>query len=240
MPTLTIRALPTALAAIASIAISLICTSVACADDPLSNDVRIGSYSVFYHVNASDLSGPFIPAGENLNFHPEDIETLYFAYLRRLSPHFTFELAMGVPPVAKTKGRGPLDLGSVPYNDQVLSTVRWFAPTGFIEYNFLPESSPVRPFIGVGVNYTYFYDRTSTGPGDAVSGGPTKISLPASVGPAGTVGLTWRPAPRWNFTASYSGSKVNARLTANTAGEIRTSHIEFNPTALIISVGLSF
>ena len=91
-----------------------------------------------------------------------------------------------------------------------------------------------------GDNYTYFYDRTSTGPGDAVSGGPTKISLPASVGPAATVGLTWRPAPRWNFTASYSGSKVNARLTADTAGEIRTSHIEFNPTALIISVGLSF
>jgi outer membrane protein len=237
MPTLTIRALPTALAAIA---ISLFCTSAALADDPPSNDFRIGSYSVFYHANASDLSGPFIPLGEKLNFHVEDLETLYFGYLRRLSPHFTFELAMGLPPVSKTKGRGPLDLGSVPYNDQVLSSARWFAPTALIEYNFLPESSPVRPFIGVGVNYTYFYDRTSTGPGDAVGGGPTKISLPASVGPAGTVGLTWRPAPHWNFTVSYGGSKVNARLTADTAGEVRTSHIEFNPTALIISMGLSF
>jgi outer membrane protein len=238
MPTLTIRALPTALAAIASIAVSLFCTSTASADDPPSNDFRIGSYSVFYHANASDLSGPYVPPG--VNFHVENLETLYLGYLRRLSPHFTFELAMGLPPVAKTEGRGPLELGTVPYNGQVISTVRWFAPTGLIEYNFLPESSPVRPFIGVGVNYTYFYDRTSTGAGDAVSGGPTKISLPASVGPAGTVGLTWRPAPHWNFTASYGGSKVNARLTADTAGEIRTSHIEFNPTALIVSMGLSF
>ncbi len=237
MPTSIIRALPAALVAIG---VSLICTARASADDAWNNDFRIGSYSVFYRASADDFSGPFVPPG--LNFDVESLETLYLGYIRRLSPHFNFELAMGIPPVAKTKGSGPaFPAGtSVPYNGQVISTVRWFAPTALIEYNFFDESMPVRPFIGVGINYTNFYDRNSTAAGDAVSGGPTKISLPASVGPAATIGVTWRPAPHWDLNASYSASKVNARLTADTAGEIRTSHIEFNPQALILSVGYAF
>ncbi len=236
MPTSIIRALP---AALAGIAVSLCYSAGAWADDAApSNDFRIGSYSVFYRASASDLSGPFVPAG--VNFDVLNLETLYFGYLRRLSPHFTLEIAMGVPPVAKTKGSGPAYLGSAPYDGQVISTVKWFAPTALLEYNFFDESAPVRPFIGLGVNYTYFYDRNSTAAGDAVSGGPTKISLPASVGPAATMGLTWRPARHGDLTASYSATKVNSRLTADTAGEIRTSHIEFNPQALVLSVGYAF
>ncbi len=238
MPTSIIRALP---AALATIAVSFCCSAAASADDGvLSNDFRIGSYTVFYRASATDLQGPYVPPG--LNFDVESLETLYLGYIRRLSPHFNFELALGVPPVSKTKGSGPaFPAGtSVPYDGQVISTVKWFAPTALIEYNFFSESAPVRPFIGVGINYTNFYDRDSTAAGNAVSGGPTKISLPSSIGPAATIGVTWRPAPHWDFNASYSASKVNARLTADTAGEIRSSHIEFNPQALILSVGYAF
>src|SRR5271165_1767439 len=181
MPTSINRALPAALAALA---VGLTCSATASADETWSNDFRIGSYSVFYRASFDDLKGPYVPPG--VNFDPENLETLYLGYLRRLSPHLNFELALGVPPVAKVKGSGPADLGSVPYNGQVLSSVRWFAPTALIEYNFFDESAPIRPFIGVGVNYTYFYDRNSTAAGDAISGGPTKLSLPASVGPAVT------------------------------------------------------
>ncbi|MGA2777822.1 MAG: OmpW family outer membrane protein [Steroidobacteraceae bacterium] len=235
MRTSIIRTLPAALAAIA---VGLSCAATASADATWNNDFRIGSYTVFYRASADDLNGPYVPPG--VNFDVENLETLYLGYLRRLSPHFNFELALGVPPVSKTKGSGPAFLGSAPYDGQEISTVKWFAPTALIEYNFLDESSPVRPFVGVGINYTYFYDRDSTAAGDAVSGGPTKISLPASIGPAATVGVTWRPAPHWDVNASYSASKVNARLTADTAGEIRTTHIEFNPQALILSVGYAF
>lgn len=226
-------------AALACAALGIACGATrASADDVFSNDVRIGSYTVFYHAVADDLQGPYVPAGYNI--HVENLETLYFGYIRRLSSHFTFELAMGVPPLSKTEGSGPATVGSVPYNGQVISSARWFAPTGLIEYNFLDESAAFRPFIGVGINYTYFYDRTSTAAGNAASGGPTKIDLPASVGPAATVGFSYRFAPRWDLNASYSASKVNARLTADTAGVIRTSHIEFNPSALVVSVGYKF
>jgi hypothetical protein len=99
---------------------------------------------------------------------------------------------------------------SVPYDGQVIATARWIAPTLLLEYQFLSENSRWRPYIGAGVNYTTFYDRDSTAAGNAASGGPTKLSLTPSWGPAVT------------------------------AGVIRTTRINFGPQALVLSVGYSF
>src|SRR5581483_2878872 len=164
----------------------------------------------------------------------------YFAYVRRVTERFRLELAFGVPPLTKTVGKGPAELGSVPYNGQVISTARWFAPTLLLNYYILDESYRLRPYVGVGVNYTRFYDRESTPAGDAASGGPTSIKLPSSVGPAGTVGLAYHVSGGFNLYASYSLSRVHSVLTADTAGVIRTSHIEFGPRALVVAAGYSF
>ncbi len=208
------------------------------------NSLRLGLYAVFYHSTADDLTGPYVPPASatspGVNFKAEDVKTLYLAYVRRLSPHFETELALGLPPLTKTEGKGPATLGSVPYNGQVISTARWFAPTLLLNYKFRDESAQLRPFVGIGVNYTSFYDRNSTAAGNAASGGPTKVSLPSSVGPAATVGLSYRAAEHWNLYASYSITQVKTKLTANTAGVIRTSHISFGPQALVISAGYSF
>jgi outer membrane protein len=179
-----------------------------------------------------------VPPGVNLKL--KDLFTPYFAYVRRLTGHVSVELAIGAPPVTKTVGKGPAQLGSVPYNGQVISTARWFAPTLLLQYNFLDESSPLRPYIGIGLNYTRFYDRISTPAGNAASGGPTSISLPTSVGPAGTVGLSYRITRHFSVYASYSISQVNTRLTADTAGVLRTAHIEFGPRAAVVAAGYSF
>jgi outer membrane protein len=150
------------------------------------------------------------------------------------------ELTAGYPPLQKTVGKGPAELGSVPYNGQVIATARWIAPTALLEYKFLSENSKLRPYIGVGVNYTTFYDRDSTPAGNAASGGPTKLSLTSSVGPAGTVGLAYNISGNWNLYASYSASRVNSHLVADTGGVIRTTDIKFGPQAAVVAVGYSF
>jgi outer membrane protein len=234
MTTISVRILS---AAIATVSAGLYCAAPALADDS-PNSARIGLYSVFYHVSADDLSGPFVPPGANLD--AKNVETLYLAYVRTLSSRFDVELTAGYPPLQKTVGKGPATLGSVPYDGQIIATARWIAPTVLLEYKFLSENSMFRPYIGVGVNYTTFYDRDSTAQGNAISGGPTKLSLTSSVGPAGTVGVRYNIAGHWHAIASYSVSKVSTDLTADTAGIIRTTHINFGPQALVVSVGYSF
>jgi outer membrane protein len=235
MTTVTVR-IPSA--ALASAAMSLYGAAPALAGDVPSNSARIGLYSVFYHVKADDLSGPYVPAGANIDAN--NVETVYLAYVRRLSPHFDLELTAGYPPLQKTVGKGPATLGSVPYNGQVIATARWLAPTLLVEYVFFDENSKWRPYVGAGINYTAFYDRDSTAQGNAASGGPTKLSLTSSVGPVGTVGLAYNIVNHWNMYASYSISQVKTKLNADTAGVIRTTHISFGPQALVVSVGYSF
>ncbi len=207
------------------------------AEEP-PNDFRIGSYTVFYHTSADDISGPYVPPGVNLK--AENLETLYVGYIRHLPYNLAVELALGYPPLSKIKGVGPATVGSVPYDGQVISSARWISPTLLVEYNFLSDQAPLRPFVGVGVNYTTFYDRDSTTAGNAASGGPTRLSLTSSVGPAVTGGVTYRITDRWHLHASYSWSQVKTNLSADTLGFERTTRISFGPQALIVSGGYSF
>ena len=76
--------------------------------------------------------------------------------------------------------------------------------------------------------------------GDAAAGGPTKLSLTSSTGPAGTAGFVYKFAPNLQFDASYSIARVRTHLSADTAGVIRTTDISFGPQALVVAVGYSF
>jgi outer membrane protein len=211
--------------------------TTAFADEP-PNDVRLGLYSVFYHTSADDITGPYVPADVNLK--AENLETLYVGIVHHFPDNFALELALGYPPLAKIKGSGAATVGSVPYDGVVISSARWISPTLLFEYNFLPDTATLRPYLGVGVNYTTFYDRDATAAGNAASGGPTRISLTSSVGPAVTGGVTYRINDRWHLHASYGWSQVRTRFTGDTDGFERTSHISFAPQALIVSGGYSF
>ena len=211
--------------------------TTAIADEP-ANDIRLGLYSVFYHSSADDITGPYVPAGVNLT--AENLQTLYVGVVHHFPDNFALELALGYPPLSKVKGSGPATLGSTPYDGQVISSARWISPTLLVEYNFLPVTAMLRPYIGVGVNYTTFYDRDSTAAGNAASGGPTRISLTSSVGPAVTGGVTYRVSDHWAMHESYGWSQVRTRFTGDTDGYVRSTHISFGPQALIISGGYSF
>jgi len=166
--------------------------------------------------------------------------SLYAAYVRSLPYNLQVELLAGWPPLASTKGVGPATVGSVPYNGQVISQARWFAPTLLLEYVFLDKNAPLRPYIGAGATYVSFYDRTVTPAGQAAIGGPTKLSLSTSVGPTATLGLDWHVSSRFHLYASYSWAQVKSDLTADTDGIIRRTRISFGPQALIVAGGLSF
>jgi outer membrane protein len=231
----SLRALP--------VMLLLAAASIAHADEIPGNDVpnntvRVGEYWIFYHVYANDVAGPYVPAGANLSV--KNNETPYFAYLRRLSTHFAAELTLGIPPLTKTYGKGPATVGSVPYNGVELTTARWFAPSALIEYVFFDDTCKLRPYIGAGVNYVYFYSRQQTAAGNAAVGGPTAVFLPYSIGPAATAGLNFQVTRHWSIAASYSASRVTSRFDARTGGVDRTSQISFGPQTAVLAAGFSF
>jgi outer membrane protein len=203
-----------------------------------NNTVRLGLYALFWHTAADDVKGPFVPPGVTADVG--NVQTVYLAYIRRLSPHFDLELAAGVPPKTDTIGKGPASLGSVPWNGQVVGSVKWFSPTLLLHYKFRDESATLRPYIGAGINFTHFYDRQINAAGDAALGGPTSVNLKNSIGPAATVGLYYHIRDNFSAIASFSVSEVGSKLEAHTAGLTRKSNVEFNPHAFVIALGYSF
>ena len=234
----TLRALPVALTVAAAVA--MFHTTAAQADDPAStpNTFRAGLYEIFYHVQSTDLQGAYTPPGYKLDV--KNTQTAYFAYIRRLTSYLDLEIAGGIPPNTKTIGKGPATVGSVPYNGVTIATAKWAAPSVLLDYKFFSESTALRPYIGVGVNYTTFYDRDVTAAGQQATGGPTRLSLTRSIGPVGSLGLKYQPNTRWSVIASYNISRVDSDIKTDTAGAIRTAHINFRPQALVVAAGYSF
>jgi outer membrane protein len=221
--------------------LALACTAgagSAFAQDLPANEIRAGAYFVRYATKANDLSGPFTPDG--INIRVGNLTTAYFAYVRHLDDHWGLELAGGVPPTAKTYGKGPATVGSVPFNGQEVATAKWFSPSVLIDYRFMPASSPFHPYVGIGLNYTRFYALKSTAAGDAANGGPTRVRLSSSFGPAATVGASYNLTREWSVLASYSLARVNSNYRSDTSGVIRTTSIRFNPRAFIVAAAYSF
>jgi len=196
------------------------------ADDSVpANSVHVGAYFVHFDSSAQDVSGPFTPAGINLSV--DNVTTAYFAYVRHLDSHWSIELAGGVPPTTKTYG-------------QEVATAKWLSPSVLAEYSFGDPSSAFRPYVGLGFNYTKFYDRDSTAAGNAANGGPTAISLSNAMGPAATVGLEYKINRDWSLFASYSAASVDSNYVSTTSGVQRSTTIHFDPEALVLAIGYSF
>ena len=214
-------------------------SGLAHADDAQpANSVRLGAYYVHFDSSAQDVSGPFTPAGINLSV--SNTSTVYFGYVRHLDSNWSIELAGGLPPNTKTYGKGPATVGSVPFNGQEVATAKWFSPSLLAEYSFCDPSSSFRPYVGLGFNFTKFYDRNSTPAGNAANGGPTAISLSNAIGPAATLGIEYKINRDWGLYASYSAASVDSHYTSQTSGIQRSTTIHFDPQALVVAVGYSF
>ena len=92
-------------------------------------------------------------------------------------------------------------------------------PTLSLQYHFDGYNLPmnVKPFVGVGVNYTTFFkERVSTG-GD--------LDLDDSVGVAGHIGLDipFAPTESFRIDARYMDIKTDATLNGTDIGEIDIS-----------------
>lgn len=220
---------------------SLLAASAAVPAMAQQNTVRIGVANVQPHSSTSDFSGPFTPAGISLEVR--DKTTPFFSYSRELNDHWDVEFALGFPPthdIALVVNNPNLPGNAQALNGQNGARVRQVAPTLFFNYKFLEKTSPLRPFLGVGINYTSFDKTSANAAGNALNGGPTSISLEDSVGLALQGGVTYRLNDQWSLTGALATARVNSKITTNTLGIERSADIRFRPRVFTLSVGYSF
>ncbi len=112
-------------------------------------------------------------------------------------------------------------------------------PVLTLQYHFMPKSW-IRPYLGVGVNYTIFFNEDASNSLNTALGGPTKIRIDNSVGPAGQAGVDIDVTENvfLNFDIKFVDMQPGVRLiTGNT---VRHASVDINPLIIGIGVGTHF
>ena len=177
---------------------------------------RIGAYGVFPE---SDNLTNVLGTGATLNV--EDGYTLGFNVTYMINPNIGVELLAALPFQHDIKLSGA---GEVGQTDQL-------PPTVSIQYHFMPQSN-IRPYVGLGINYTFFFNEETSG---ALTG--TSLSLDSSWGVAGQVGIDIDVAPNWfvNADLRYIGIDTEAKLDGVSIGTV-----DINPWVVGLTVGTRF
>ena len=119
-----------------------------------------------------------------------------------------------------------------------LGTVSVLPPTATLQWYLVPEGS-WNLYIGIGINYTLFYDYDLS---DALAGlGVTGIDFSNSFGFAGNLGLNLNLGDRWMINGDVKYIQISTDAQINTAdGVLDTVPTDINPWVYGIGIGLRF
>jgi outer membrane protein len=175
---------------------------------------RIGAYGVF-------------PESDNLNLGPgadldvDDGYSLGFNFTYMINPNIGIELLAALP------FRHDIELsgaGKVAETDHL-------PPTLTLQYHFSPESS-VRPYVGIGLNYTNFFSEDTKGALERDS-----LKLDDSWGVAGQFGIDIDVAPNWFVNADIRYISIESDAKLNGVG---IGTVEINPWVVGLTIGTRF
>ena len=187
------------------------------------NTVKFGVIYYQTHAQTSGITGLGVPAGADASVG--NATTAVATYEREVAPSFGIELVLGVPPTIKASGSG-----SVAFLGEVL-TAKNLAPTVLINYHFGDAGSALRPYLGVGLNYTRF-----TGASTPYG---WQVSLSDSWGLAGQVGIDVAINRQWGLFASLAKVQVKSDLVAIGASVLQST-IDFRPVTYSIGASYKF
>lgn len=104
-------------------------------------------------------------------------------------------------------------------------------PTLSVDWHFMPESH-IRPYAGVGLNYTHFFSENATGP---LAG--TTLSIDNSWGPAVQAGFDADVGANWSFNASVRYIQIKTTATYSNGYKL---DVDVNPWVYTVGIGTSF
>ncbi len=136
-----------------------------------------------------------------------------------------------------TRNIGVELLGAFPFKHNIdsnlgrIGSTKHLPPTLSLQYHFLPDSD-FQPYVGVGLNYTMFFDTKSQG---ALEGADLKLKN--SWGFAAQVGVDYKLDKNWflNADVRYISIRPDVKLNGQSIGKAK-----LDPVVATIGVGYRF
>ena len=121
-----------------------------------------------------------------------------------------------------------------------MAEVKVLPATVFLQYRFLEANATVRPYVGLGATYAYFFDETGSGKLTATTnpGGPaTSLSVDSKWALTTQLGATIALDKKWFVDLHYSKTKLS---TTNHFSTGQTLDVTLDPSSFGIDVGFKF
>ena len=184
--------------------------------------------SSMIRVDGTGVAGTGVNVDDNMSL---DISLGYM-----FTDNWAVELLADLSSKHSVSSQGLAGLG-VPNGTDVVDT-NVLPPTLFLQYQFNPKGK-VRPYAGVGLNYTLFFNDELTGPAQAVLGA-SNLDIDSSVGVAAQLGIDWELKNNWSFNIDVKYIQIDTEATFDTAIGRASVDIDINPTVFGIGFGKTF
>ncbi|MFJ5299928.1 OmpW family outer membrane protein [Pseudomonas sp. NPDC088368] len=160
---------------------------------------------------------------------------LTFAYM--LTDHVGLEL-LAATPFSHTIGVKGLGPGL----DGKLADVKQLPPTLSLQYYPMEASSKFQPYVGVGLNYTKFFDTDLAG--DRKDQGFSNLKLKDSVGLAGQIGMDYMLTDKIMLNASVWYIDIDTKASVDgpsalSVGKTKVD-VDIDPWVYMVGVGYKF
>ncbi|WP_374257983.1 OmpW family protein [Aquabacterium sp.] len=140
-----------------------------------------------------------------------EIDASYF-----VTPNFAVEVIATTPQKHTVSGEGRI------------GTLRHLPPTVTAQYHFAPDNASVRPYVGLGLNYTRF---------SAVNLGGLKVDK-SSVGLAYQIGADFPITKNISLNVDFKKIDISTDVTHPTLGKL--GKVKVDPTLFGIGIGYRF
>lgn len=189
--------------------------------------VKFGAASVSPESTSDDIDG-FIGASVGA----DDEVQLGVSGTYMVSDRLGLELLAATPFSHDITGKDLLDGADI-------GSIKHLPPTLSAQYYFMGSKSKFKPYVGVGVNYTVFFDE-ETGT-DAEGLGYSDLDLDDSIGLAAQVGFDYQLNNKWMLNASAMYAKIDTTATLSGDGmPDMTVDYDLDPMVYRLNVGFTF
>jgi len=213
-----------------------------------SNLISLGWFRVMPTGSADPLTLdsvngiPFGQVQSGTGAKVEAADTLGIAFTHFFTDNIAGEIVAGVPPKHDISGEGVF----AQYGK--LGSVRQWSPAVLVQYHFFDAKAKIRPYVGIGVNYTWFTEAQVTNQAfvSGVSGPGATMSASAkpSWNPVFNVGANYAINDNWfvGLSVSYLPLSTTATFTTQRGPVTIVSHtkIKMDPVVTYLNVSYRF
>jgi outer membrane protein len=165
----------------------------------------------------------------------EDAWTVDLDISYMLTDHWGVELLLDASSKHDVVGEGA---ALAPLNTIISSRV--LPPSLLLQYHFLPKGN-IQPYVGVGVNYTLFFNEKATDSMNAGLGGVSNLKLGSSFGLAAQVGADIILNDDWfmNVDVKYIDIDTEVSFDTGALGHLE-GDVSIDPWVIGIGIGTHF